>query len=197
MAVANQAVPRLAILLLVLAALASGCSALATRPGMADGALPDAGRDSARLARVERVGGRVTPADAAPDAIAFGLSPRDALGAWSWADGRIRASRALVDLLDDDELAAALAHEIGHLLDGGHIAGAPAALSGAQGAPGSEGRADVLACRILAARGERPEALPRMLRAVAAHLGDAADGPDPVAMLRRAEDADRFCRPGS
>ena len=36
-----------------------------------------------------------------------------------------------------------------------------------------------------------------MLRAVAAHLGDGADGPDPVAMLHRATDADGFCLPGS
>jgi hypothetical protein len=189
-------VPRAAIPLLLVAALAAGCSAATRRPThlLDDGAAAIA-PDRTRNERLERVGRSVLPTSTAPDAISFGLSSRDALGAWSWADGRIRTSRALVDLLDDDELAAALAHEIGHLLDGGHIAGAPAALSGADGTPGPEGRADLIACRILAAGGGRPEALPRMLRAVAAHLGDDAEGPDPGAMLRRAADADAACAP--
>lgn len=35
--------------------------------------------------------------------------------AWSWGDGRIVVTNGLVDLLSDDELAAVLAHELGHI----------------------------------------------------------------------------------
>ena len=186
--------------LLALAALA-GCSATAAQrpngaqmPGTADGSTRD---DIARFDRVARIGRQVVPPDTAPGAIDLGLSTRDALGAWSWPDGRIRASCALVDLLDDEELAAALAHEIGHLLDGGHLAGEPTALSGIRGTIGSEARADVLGCRLLAAQGRQPTALPRMLRTVAAHLTPAGDGPDPAVMLQRASAADAVCTPRS
>jgi hypothetical protein len=39
-------------------------------------------------------------------------------------------SRALVDLIADDELAAALGHELGHLLDRGNLPAPPVALRG-------------------------------------------------------------------
>jgi Zn-dependent protease with chaperone function len=37
-------------------------------------------------------------------------------GAFSWHDGSVFATRGLLRVLDDDELAAALAHEVGHIL---------------------------------------------------------------------------------
>lgn len=162
-----------------------------SRPG------PDAGMvavpDASRLARVERLGLELARTVNAAGEVTFALSSRDELGAWTWPDGRIRVSRALVDLLDDDELRAALAHEVGHLVDGGHVAEGPAALSGAHDVAGSEVRADVVGCRLLRARGAAPEALPRMLRRVAAELDPAADGPDPAMLLRRASAADASC----
>jgi len=185
-------VARVWILLLAVAAFA-GCSATAGRRTDLAGASAVGSDDAARLARLEHIGRQVTPVVSPSDAITFGLSSRGALGAWSWPDGRIRASRALVDLLDDDELAAALAHEVGHLVDGGHIAGEPAALSGIRGTPGSEARADVLGCRILVELGRRPETLPRMLRTVAAGLARGAEGPDPEVMLARASAAAAPC----
>jgi Zn-dependent protease with chaperone function len=57
------------------------------------------------------------------EGIAWQVSPRRGLGAWAWPGGRIEVSRALIDRLDDEQLAAALAHELGHLLDGGHLHG--------------------------------------------------------------------------
>jgi hypothetical protein len=39
----------------------------------------------------------------------------ESLGAWTFADGNIFVSEGLIRILSDDELAAVLAHEIGHL----------------------------------------------------------------------------------
>lgn len=182
---------RAVLLLPVLAALA-GCSA--TRP-LAPAALAG---DALRVARVQRIGHELAGATAAPERIDVGLASRDGLGAWSWPDGRIRVSRALVDVLDDDELRAALAHEVGHLLDAGHVAGEASALAGSSDGTrrdpsGIEARADALACGLLRARGAPIEALPRMLRTVASHLTPDDDGPDPAQLLARARVTERTC----
>lgn len=120
--------------------------------------------DAARLERVARLGQALLP-DAQID---WGLSPRTEVGAWAWADGHIRVSRALVDLLDDNELAAALSHELGHLLDRGDLPDPPVSLLGGAGGDDPEVRADQLACRLLVARGIVPDAMTRMLTKVAA-----------------------------
>jgi len=189
MAVAIGAVQRALVLLLLFAALA-GCATTRHTPDLV---ARDA--DASRLARIERLGQDVAASlDRASD-VRFATSSRDGLGAWSWPDGRIRVSRRLVDLLDDDELRAALAHEVGHLIDGGHVAGGPLGLSGSTGAAGLEQRADLVGCRLLRARGAPTEALPRMLRRVAAQLetGAASDDPDPAALRRRADAAAAAC----
>jgi Zn-dependent protease with chaperone function len=150
------------------------------------------------MERVQRIGRDLAQATAAPDRVDFGLSSRDAIGAWSWPDGRIRVSRALVDLLDDDALRAAVAHEIGHLLDGGHVASGAAALAGGadhgrHDAVGSELRADAVACTLLRSRTAPVDALPRMLRTVASRVAPDDDGPDPATLRARASAAERTC----
>lgn len=183
-------------LLLVLAALA-GCSAtrhLAPDPG----ALAATDADAARITRVQRIGRDLALATAAPERFDLGLSARDGLGAWSWPDGRIRVSRALVDALDDDELRAAVAHEVGHLLDAGAAVEAGAALAGTTGgarhdASGIEERADGFACALLRARSADVAALPRMLRTVASRSSVDGDDVDPAQLLRRARVAERTC----
>lgn len=150
--------------------------------------------DDARAARAQRLGATLAHAPAAPARIDIGLSSRSEPGAWSWPDGRIRVSRALIDLLDDDELRAALAHEMGHLIDATPGKRRPDALDGRRNdGSGSEVRADRIACTLLRDSGATPAALPRMLRKVAAALPDAADGPDPAALLARASAADTTC----
>ena len=149
---------------------------------------------------MQRIGRDLARTTAAPERIDLGLSSRDGLGAWSWPDGRIRVSRALVDVLGDDELRAALAHEIGHLLDAGHVAGEAAALAGSSDGvrrdpSGIEARADGLACGLLRAHGAPLDALPRMLRTVASRLTPDDDGPDPAQLLARARVAERTCTP--
>lgn len=109
--------------------------------------------------------------------VELGLSHRPGVGAWSWRSGRIRLTRGLVDLVDDDQLAAALAHEAGHLEGDGRHDGA-----GLQDTTDAavEARADRLGCRRLAARGIAPRAMIRLLEAL-----DAAfawrDDPHPFA----------------
>src|SRR5262249_17752321 len=98
--------------------------------------------------------------------IALQGSPPKGLCTGAWPDGRIEVSRALVDRLDEEELAAALAHELGHLLEGGHLPvgtaglddGPPLGLRGAAGADEAEARADRIGCALLARRGIRCEA---------------------------------------
>jgi len=190
MPVAFRHVKRALVLLPFFAALA-GCAAVRGTGPAPVAAAPDA----ARLARVARLGNEVVGAVGSPAGVRFALSSRDGLGAWSWPDGRVRVGRALVDLLDDAELRAALAHEVGHLVDGGHVSGAPAALSGSGAGTEIEARADVVGCRLLRASGAPTDALPRMLRRVASALEAAPDpdAPDPAALLRRATLADASC----
>ncbi|HEY8517022.1 MAG TPA: M48 family metalloprotease [Candidatus Binatia bacterium] len=180
---------RIAILLLVLSALPS-CSALRPLAGASTDAVA---RDAVRVARLERLGRALAPAEGTRERLTFALSSRDELGAWSWPDGRVRVSRALVDLLDDDELAAVLAHELGHLLDGDGASDVPAALAGDQPRRGPEARADAIGCTLLATRGLPAEALPTMLRRLADAIAHGAAGPDPTTLLQRARVADAIC----
>lgn len=133
-------------------------------PRLATG--PEASLDPARLDRVAHATERAAPLGLPAGFLQVGLSSRREVGAWSWGDGRIQVSRALADLLDDDELAAAVAHELGHLLAGGELPGYPAALAGAGESPEPEERADRLGCSLLAARGIDPTAMVRMLRKI-------------------------------
>ena len=88
------------------------------------------------------------------------------VGAFSWPDGAVELTAGLVDGLDEDELAAAVAHELGHIL-GGRGAGAASALSGTSGAPGDvESRADRFATSLLARAGYAPDAMARTLTKV-------------------------------
>ena len=50
------------------------------------------------------------------------MPPREpAVTAYGWRGGNLFLTRGLVDVMDDDELAAAVAHELGHLLGDGHV----------------------------------------------------------------------------
>ena len=90
------------------------------------------------------------------------------IGAWSWPDRTIVLTEKLVASLDDQELSAAVAHEMGHLELG--VEPRPAALADAERA-GAEVAADRRGAALLAASGLEPAAMPRMLRKVAALVG--------------------------
>jgi predicted Zn-dependent protease len=92
----------------------------------------------------------------------------DEVGAFCWRSGNIVVTRALVDLVDDHELAAAIAHEAGHLLADGHLQ-RPAALNGCASDRDAEMSADLLGRELLGTAGLSQDAFTRLLRKVAAH----------------------------
>jgi hypothetical protein len=116
--------------------------------------------------------------------------------AFSFPDGSIYVARGLVDRLTADELAAAIAHEMGHLLHDGIIQ-SPAALRGMAGPPngaGIETAADVLGREVLVAAAIPTGALPSALEKVAeASRGERCYGPlcSRVAYLRSLDAAGR------
>lgn len=87
------------------------------------------------------------------------------VGAFAWPEGDIVITTALLELLSDDELAAAIAHEVGHLLSDGHLRAA-AALVGEPSQHDSEAAADELGTRLLTDGGRPAEAMIRMLEKV-------------------------------
>lgn len=88
--------------------------------------------------------------------------------AYGWPTGHLFVTRGLVDRLDDDELAAALAHEMGHLLDHGALP-MVASLRGCCNQNGdAEARADALGAGVLASRGIPTRAMVSMLAKVRA-----------------------------
>lgn len=107
------------------------------------------------------------------------LDTRD-VGAFAWPEGDIIVTSALLDLLDDDELAAALAHEIGHLLSDDHLH-ATATLIGRPSSHEKEAAADELGVRVLVAGGRRAEAMAHMLERVQAALGPENRGYESMA----------------
>lgn len=112
-----------------------------------------------RVGRLEEAVARLSPSPLSD----VGLARGPGLGAWAWADGRIRVTAALVDLLDDDELAAVLAHEVGHLRESGAFPRGPAGIRGEVADRDREIVADTTGCALLAARGVPPAAMVRML----------------------------------
>jgi len=93
----------------------------------------------------------------------------DAPVAHSFRDGSLYVSTGLMRQFTDEELAAALAHELGHLVIDGLVSPEPAALAGvALQTDDVELHADLLARNILHAHGLPPAALTTALEKVAA-----------------------------
>ena len=107
--------------------------------------------------------------------------------AHSWPDGQVFVTLGLVELLNDEELAAAIGHELGHLLGDGQLQqrGGVASLRGCRGCRegfGAEADADARGADLLTAAGLHPRAMSSMLRKVC----DAGDlDPSCVAAIER------------
>jgi predicted Zn-dependent protease len=136
--------------------------------------------------RLDRLGRSLTHGIPALEGTTFRVSARDDLGAWAWRGGSIEVSRPLMDLLDDAELSAALAHELGHLLE---RSSAGAALAGGQKDDGIERAADRRGCWLLSRQGIRPASMESMLAKVAARLPEAS-----APLEQRIQALDTTCR---
>ncbi len=83
----------------------------------------------------------------------------ESLGAWAWPDGTLYVSRPLLELAGTDELRAALAHELGHLIDA----------DGHRSESRDELRADRAGCALLERLGHSSADLGSVLSLVAEH----------------------------
>jgi len=97
-------------------------------------------------------------------AIQVSVINSDAVGAYAWPGGNVYLTRGLVELLDRQELAAALAHEIGHLI-ADQTLNPPSSLGGTSDNR-SEISADAVGAQLLGKRGIKRDALVSMLRKV-------------------------------
>jgi len=86
-------------------------------------------------------------------------------GAYGWPDGNIFVTRGLMDILNNDELAAAIAHEMGHLLADGHLR-TVVSLNGCCKEPDAEARADAVGSELLQIQGIPAQAMIAMLQKV-------------------------------
>jgi predicted Zn-dependent protease len=88
-----------------------------------------------------------------------------AVCAYGFADGTLFVTRGLVDRADDEVIAAALAHELGHLLGDGHVRQV-VSIKGCNDDLGAEGRADAYGIELLRAENLPPDSMVRMLSIV-------------------------------
>ena len=80
------------------------------------------------------------------------------LAAWSWPDGDIYITRGLALCLNNEELSAAIAHEMGHLINSGSVR-CPYSLGRAGEELGIESGADLTGARVLASHSIAPRNL--------------------------------------
>lgn len=99
-------------------------------------------------------------------AIAVRVLSNDSMGAWTFADGSIFVTRGLARSLNDDELAAVLAHETGHLQAAGQLMSPGMAFDGTAGPGRCEERADDAGIALLKLRGIPEESLVTALQKV-------------------------------
>ncbi len=118
----------------------------------------------ARRLRVQAVGQRLGAAYQ-EKMIRVSVLDSNEIAAYGWRDGRILLTSGLIDQVNDDELAAAAAHELGHLLDDG-IVKPVASLRGCKEDLDAEARADALGVQVLGQQRIAPEAMESMLAKV-------------------------------
>jgi Zn-dependent protease with chaperone function len=111
----------------------------------------------------------------------------EGVAAYGWRCGDLFVTRGLVDLLDDQELAAVLAHEMGHLIGDGGVRPV-AGLSGGGDADANlavEAEADRVGADLLRRHHLPSQAMPRMLAKV--EQGTGLDSSCRDALRRRIE----------
>jgi hypothetical protein len=131
-------------------------------------------REWTALDRAEAALGRLRPSYQGP--IFIRLSDCRDPAAYSWSDGTICLTQGLLCLLNDDEISAVIAHELGHLT---HVEGG--CMGFALGGPrtADEQEADAVGIMLLRTSGIPPGSLAHALAKV-------RDVPQTPAVLRRA-----------
>ena len=119
-----------------------------------------------RVVRVSQIGASLA-AQTVGCPLRFHMLQNSSITAYTWPAGDVFVTAALVDHATDDEIAAAMAHELGHLLGDGHIA-TVVSLQGNPGPLDVEQRADLLGCQLLLATGRSPQAMIQTLAKVGA-----------------------------
>lgn len=135
----------------------------------------------ARLERVSAIGGAL--AASAGVSLHFHVLQSQSVVAYSWPGGDVYLSAGLVDAATDQEIAAAIAHEIGHLAKG-ETSGSAAALRGSESLE-IEAAADAAAIRVLAAAQQNPKALVSLLSKVSAASPSRQTREDIQARIKR------------
>jgi predicted Zn-dependent protease len=123
--------------------------------------------DASRQARAEHLLLRIGAVRRDVPTVRVQVLDNGTAGAYSWPDGSLFVTRGLMDMLDDEELVAALDHELGHLIKDGR----PAGIIGLKGCDHSGGfeaecQADLVGLRLLAGQGIPPTVMTRMLAKV-------------------------------
>ena len=165
---------------LCLLTLGLGCSGPLTTRGGAD-PWPQRGVVRAINARQQRCQVALTRLQhTSPAPPTLRVLDNDAPTAYAYRGGRIYVTRALVDIATDDELTAALAHELGHLSEPRKLQ-ASRALSDARPPADAESRADTAALALLRDAGIPAAAMATLLEKVREHPATPADVRPPLA----------------
>lgn len=117
-----------------------------------------------RLARANTIC-RALEGDSFEPALQAHILNSDAVCAYAFAPGDVFVTRGLMDRATDDQLAAAIAHEMGHLISDGKTRDL-VAIRGTPGAHDAEARADAIGCQILLAHHIPSTAMIHMLQLV-------------------------------
>lgn len=154
--------------LLILAGLL-GCSSTGAKTGPSHHWIANRGGlwEGADASRVTRIAARFAGSIAQPFLVR--VLDSDQANGWAWPSGDIYLTRGLVRMLEDAEIAAVTAHELGHLLQEGHLRATAASLTGANGVNDCERAADRQGLSLLAEASVEPTALRSALSKVA-HL---------------------------
>jgi predicted Zn-dependent protease len=162
---------RLVTLVLLASCIAGGCAVATPRaiPSSPQARVWIAARgglvhDAAGTTELRRIVVELLGEDAAARVVVSILDSNEP-GAYAWPRRHVFVTRGLMHSVTREELAAAIAHELGHLIDDGHVA-APAALSGGNtdSDADAEARADAIGIALLRRAGHDPDAMTRLLR---------------------------------